>query len=79
MSKLKTAVVVAVGASIALLATAANATSMIDAAVLTTLSDNVIDSGKAAAGAGFTVQGTMMGLGIGMTLLGTFIHKGARA
>lgn len=79
MSKIKTVLYVAAGVSTLLLAGAANATSLIDATVLSGLQTNVIDTAKDAGAAGFSIQGVTLGLSIGIGLLGSFIHKGARS
>lgn len=79
MSKIKNAFYVVAGVSTLLLAGAANATSLIDASVLSGLQTNVIDTAKDAGAAGFSIQGVTLGLSIGIGLLGSFIHKGARS
>lgn len=70
---------VVAGAGVFVLSVAANAASVIDAATLTTLQTNVIDTAQDAGGAGFAVQAVTLGLSIGIGLLGSFLHKGARS
>lgn len=84
MSKLTTFVKsryahISAGVGTFFLAASANATSLIDASVLTTLQTNVIDTAKDAGAAGFSVQAVTVGLSIGIGLLGAFLHKGARS
>lgn len=79
MPKMKTILHVAAGVGTLLFIGAANATSLISPTILTGLQTDVIDTAKDAGGAGFAIQAVTLGLSIGIGLLGSFIHKGARS
>ncbi len=68
---IKHAVVIALGTM------GASAHAVIDATVLSDIKASVLADVATASGTGFAVMGVVLAASIGMSLLGTFVRKGA--